>query len=263
MLKREFKLNFKSLCIWTLVLAVLFVLIFSIYPSIMSSENSASINDLLTTMPESILKMFNMDISEINTAMGWFQTEGNTFLVLIGSIFAAMLGSNILLKEESDKTIEFLATKPVSRNKIIKAKILCGIINIFLFYTFIAITNFITLSIIEKVNISKFLLLSYAPILISYSLFFMCLAVSTLFNKTKKTMPLAMGIVFVSYFLQTIGNMSEKISFIKCLSVFELANIRDIILHNKINFLQIAVTFTIVVVTIFLTVKIYNKKELV
>ncbi|HQD53175.1 MAG TPA: ABC transporter permease subunit [Bacillota bacterium] len=46
------------------------------------------------------------------------------FLVLLfGGIYAAILGSGIMAKEEEEKTIEFLLARPVSRSQIITGKL--------------------------------------------------------------------------------------------------------------------------------------------
>ncbi|MFA5881807.1 MAG: ABC transporter permease subunit, partial [Eubacteriales bacterium] len=55
------------------------------------------------------------------------------YLVVMATIHAAMLGANIIAKEERDKTAEFLLAKPVSRNEIITVKLGAGLTNILIF----------------------------------------------------------------------------------------------------------------------------------
>ena len=132
MFKREMKINFKNFIIWTLVLILIFLVVFLIYPSIVTSENVDMIDEMLKVFPPSVLKAFNMDISGIESAFGWFKTEGFVFVLLIIGIYSAILGSNVLLKEENDKTIEYLSVMPVTRGKIVFNKILCAFIYIVL-----------------------------------------------------------------------------------------------------------------------------------
>ena len=47
MFKREMKINFKSFLIWTLILIILFLVVFLMYPSIMNSENIQMMNEML------------------------------------------------------------------------------------------------------------------------------------------------------------------------------------------------------------------------
>ena len=41
---------------------------------------------------------------------------------MAGGVYAAILGVSALVKEESEGTIEFLYSKPVTRSKIVTAK---------------------------------------------------------------------------------------------------------------------------------------------
>ena len=70
MFKRELKTNFKSFLIWTLILLGLFLVVYLIYPYIMTSENTEMLNEMIKIFPPEMLKAFNMDISEIDTAYG-------------------------------------------------------------------------------------------------------------------------------------------------------------------------------------------------
>ena len=142
MFKREMKINLKSFIIWTSILIGLFLVVFLVYPSIISSENIEMIDEMMKMFPEEMLKAFNMDLSKIDSAFGWLKTEGFVFVLLITGIYSGILGSNILLKEESDKTIEYLNSVPVTRKDILLNKILCGIIYIILMVIIVGIFNF-------------------------------------------------------------------------------------------------------------------------
>ena len=62
----------------------------------------------MSLFPDDLLKAFNMDISSISSAYGWLKSEGFVFVLLIIGSYSGIMGSNILLKEENDKTIEYL-----------------------------------------------------------------------------------------------------------------------------------------------------------
>lgn len=261
MLKREFKINFKGLIIWTIILLSVYILVFAIYPSIMNEETKEGMNQMIQSMPPEMLASFNMDIAGMETAYGWFKTEGYMFLTLIGGLYSSILGATILLKEESDKTIEFLYSKPVSRNKIVTSKIICGVINLFLFTLVITIVNGISLFKTEDFNIKEFLMISIIPILLYYLLFFIMMFISTFFKKTKKSMSIGIGIVFISYFMQIIGNMGENVEIIKNISLFEFASSRYIILNNAIDMKYLWLGLLIILITTVATYWRYNLKE--
>lgn len=261
MFKREFKINFKSLILWSVILLAIYILVFAIYPSLMNEESKQGIEKLMKTMPQEMLSSFNMDIVGIESAFGWFKTEGYTFLTLLGGIYAAILGGTILLKEENDKTIEFLYSKPVSRNNIVTSKILCGILNIIIFTAIITIGNLIALIGNDDFNLKQFLMISILPILLYYMLFFIMLFISTFMKKTKKAMSLVIGLVFLSYFMQLIGGMGESAKIIKDISLFEFVSSRYIILNNCIDLKYVIIGVIIITIAAIGTYFRYNKKE--
>ena len=263
MLKREMKVNLKSFIIWTSILIGLFLIVFLVYPSIVSSENMKMMDEMMKIFPEEMLKAFNMDISSIDSAFGWLKTEGIVFVLLITGIYSGILGTNILLKEENDKTIEYLNSVPVTRKNIVFNKIICGIFYIILMILVIGIFNFIGLSLSGEFAKKLYLLLSITPLFSSIVIFAVCLFLSTFTHKTKKTIGISLGIVFVSYFLNIISEIGESTEFLKYISIFTLADIRNVILNVSINPLLVVLTIVITALFMILTIVHYDKKELV
>lgn len=263
MFKREIKINLKSFIIWTCILIGLFLVVFLVYPSIVNSENTEMMDEMMKMFPEEMLKAFNMDISTIDSAFGWLKTEGFVFVLLITGIYSGILGSNILLKEENDKTIEYLNSVPVTRKKIAISKILCGILYIVLMVVIVGIFNFVGLSLSGDFDKKTYILLSITPIFSSIVIFALCLFLSTFTHKTKKTLGISLGIVFVSYFLNIISETSESTEFLKYISIFTLADIRNVIVNVSINPIMVVLAIGITAIFMILTIIRYDKKELV
>lgn len=263
MLKRELKVNLKSFIIWTILVVLLYLLVFAIYPSISSNENIKMIDEMVKIFPPEVIKAFNMDIASIETAFGWLKTEGFIFVLLITGCYSAILGSSILLKEESEKTIEYLNSLPVTRNKIVTNKIIVSIFYIILMILIIGISNYIGLKFNGDINNKEFILLSITPIFPALVIFSICIFLSTFTNKTKKTLGISLGIVFISYILQMVSTISEEIEFLKYASVFTLADVRNVITKVEINPNIIIITTIMTIIFLGLTYLRYNKKELV
>ena len=263
MFKREIKINLKSFIIWTSILIGLLLVVFLVYPSIVNNENIEMMNEMMKMFPEEMLKAFNMDISTIDSAFGWLKTEGFIFILLITGIYSAILGSNILLKEESDKTIEYLNSIPVTRKNIVISKILCGFLYIILMLAIIGIFNFIGLSLSGDFDKKLYILLSITPLFSSIVIFSVCLFLSTFTHKTKKMFGISLGIVFVSYFLNIISEMGESTEFLKYISIFTLSDIRNVIINVAINPSIVLLSTIITFIFIVLTIIHYEKKELV
>lgn len=260
MLKREFKLNLKSLIIWTSILLSILVMVFLVYPAMKIDQ--ASMDKLLKSFPPAMLKVFNMDVVSITSVSGWFSTEGYMMVTLIGGCYASLLGANILLKEESDKTIEFLYSKPISRNRIIGAKIMVGLLYILIFNIMIGLTTYLSFSLANDLILDRWLYMTILPLFMQYLFFFVSLFISTYYNKTKKMMGISLGLVLGTYFLQTLSMMSNKIEFLKYFSPYEYFSSRYIILNGHLNYGYLVLAIVIVLVAIAGTYYNYNKKEL-
>ncbi len=263
MIKRELKVNFKSFLIWTLILIIMFLVVFLVYPFIVTDETMGSLNDMMKVFPPELLKSFNMDLASIDTAYGWLKSEGFMFVLLITGFYSSYLGSTILLKEESDKTIEYLHSLPVKRSKIVFDKVLVGFIYIISMVLILGIFNYIALLISGDFNKSEYLLLSITPIFTSIPLFSLNLLISTFLKRNKKTIGISLGLVFIFYLLNVLSELSSKVEFLKYFSIYTLADIRNIVTNGSLNPVIVILSLTITIVFIGLSYIRYDKKELV
>lgn len=263
MIKRELKVNLKAFVLWTAILMSIYLLIFLVYPTIIASDTMAELDKMLEMFPPELLKAFNMDISSITTAYGWLKTEGFVFILLVTGCYASILGSTILLKEESDKTIEYLACLPVKRSSIVLSKYLAGLLYTVCITAAIGVFNYIGLYLSGEFEVEQYLLLAVTPLFPSIVLFSLCMLASTFFKKTGKMFGLSIGITFVSYFLNVMSDMDESIQAVKYISVFTLADVRNVITDVKINPLYIGISIGISALMLLFTLYRYERKELV
>ena len=263
MLKRELKINLKSFLIWTSILIVLFLAIFLMYPSIIKSDNIEMMNEMMKVFPEEMLKAFNMDISSMDTAFGWLKTEGFIFVLLLTGVYSSILGSNILLKEESDKTIEYLNALPIKRRTILSQKVVCAIFYIILMVLIIGVFNYIGLNLSGDFDKKQYILLSITPLLSALPLFAINLFISTFTHKTKNVFGVSLGVALASYFLQILSEINEVTEFFKYFTVYTLADIRNVIIDISINPVMIIISIAITLLFIITSYIRYDKKELV
>ena len=262
MLKRELKINFKSFIIWLSILIIMFLVVFLVYPYIITDETMKSMDELMQIFPEELLKAFNMDMTSISTAYGWLKSEGFMFVLLIVGFYSSILGGSILLKEENDKTIEYLGSLPIKRSKIITNKIIISIFYIIIMVLILGLFNYLALSISETFDHKQFILLSITPIFIGLPLFAINLFMSTFLHKTKKVIGISLGMVFIFYLLNVLSELSSNIEFIKYLSIYTLADVRNVITNISINLGNVIISFLITIIFIIGTYFRYNKKEL-
>lgn len=263
MLKRELKINLKSFLIWMIIILGLFLAVFLVYPSIANSDSVKMMDEMMKMFPPELLKAFNMDIATMDTAFGWLKSEGFIMILLLTGVYASILGSNILLKEESDKTIEYLNSLPIKRSKVVRDKVITGLLYIVSMILIVGIFNYICLEISGDFNHKQYILLSLTPLFSAIPLFAINLFISTFLDKTKKTFAISLGVAFASYFLQVLSEMNEVTEFFKYFTVYTLSDLRNVIVDISINPIMIILSILITCVFIGLTFTRYNKKELV
>ena len=263
MIKKEFKFNLKSFIIWTSILVALFLLVFLMYPYIMNEETTQSLDDMLKSFSPEMLKAFNMDVTSINTAYGWLKSEGFMFVLLIIGFYSSLTGSSILLKEENDLTIEYLSSLPIKRKSIVTNKVIVGITSVILMTLLLGIFNYICLVISGDFNQKEYILLSLTPILIGLPLFGINLFISTFFHKTKKTLGISLGLVFLFYILNILSELSTNVEFLKYFSIYTLADTRNVISKIAINPWTIIISLLLTIGFIIISYINYNKKELI
>lgn len=263
MLKRELKVNLKPFLLWSVALMSIYLLIYLVYPSIIASDQMGKLDEMLQMFPPELLKAFNMDIASISTAYGWLKTEGFVFILLVTGCYSSILGSTILLKEEDNRTIEYLATLPVKRSAIVLNKYLTGLIYTIGITAAVGIFNLVGLTISGDLDTKQYLLLAVTPVFPSVVLFSLCLLISTFFRKTGKMFGLSIGLTFISYVLNVISDMNESVESLKYLSVYTLADIRNVITQVRIQPLCIAVSILLSAALLALTLRRYEEKELV
>ena len=178
MIKRELKVNLKSFIIWSSILIAIFLLVYLIYPFIITDATMKDLDELMKVFPPEVLKAFNMDIASISTAYGWFKSEGFMFVLLIMGLYSSILGGSILLREENDKTIEYLSSLPIKRSNIVTNKVIVGILYVLGISILFGIFNYISLLISCEFDQLQFLLLSIIPIFVTLPLFAINLLIS-------------------------------------------------------------------------------------
>jgi ABC-2 type transport system permease protein len=83
---------------------------------------------ILDALPPALLTAFDLQAFNLTTISGFFGLTF-TYYALILSIAATMWGSDIISKEERDKTVEFSLSMPVTRSHLVTSKTMAVVVN--------------------------------------------------------------------------------------------------------------------------------------
>ena len=259
MIKRELLLNKNIFLIFSLIIFCMIVGVSFIYPSIIDSN--ANIDEMIKVFPKEFLEAFNMDIISLSKFFGWLATEGYLFLQLLSGSLFAIIGSTILLKEKSDHTIDFLAVKPITKNKIITNKLLSGIIYILIFTILTFISVLIGLQINNEMNLKNCLFISINIMLLNLFIYILSFFISLFFKKTTLGISAGIGILMFMYLLNILATLSKKLKYLKYFSIFYYTDSKIIVLDNKLDLCNISVILLSSIIVCILSYILYNKQE--
>jgi len=113
----------KSFLFWSLGIAFLLLAAMSKYQGYAASE--VSVTELFANLPAGVGAMFSLGELDLATTIGCYVIIAIYIAVMLG-VHAVLLGSGIFAKEETDKTAEFLFTKPISRTQIFLSKLMAA-----------------------------------------------------------------------------------------------------------------------------------------
>lgn len=258
---REMKANRKPLILWCI--AVISMIGASMGKFVVFSTSGQSINDIMGIYPKSLLNMLGISSFDLSKAIGFYGVLF-LYLILISTVHAVMLGSNIISKEENDKTTEFLFVKPVSRNKIITSKLLAALLNIIILNIVTLISSYLVVNHFNESDaIFGYIIMLMLGMFI-LQLIFMCIG-SFLASSSKKpnnTTSTATGILLITFMLSMIINMNSKLENLKYITPFQYFKAESIILGDGIDSVFVILSIAIIGLSLAGTYSFYKNRDL-
>lgn len=260
--RREMRKNLKSFIVWLVALSVINVCILAAFEAV--AQQAADTELMLSQYPEGFIDMLSLDKLDMTNILHYFASRSYLFITIFGAIYCILLSSGILSKEESERTVEFLISKPLTRTQIITQKLLCTFTYITAFFFIYSVTNYIAMTALkwDDFNMKGFLLASIGPWLIG--LFFASIGflMSVFIVKTKSIFSISIGVVFAGYFFSILATLNENFEFMKYINPFSYYNTEDLVISETIQAVYLVLTIAVVVVCVGLTYYFYNKKDI-
>lgn len=258
---REMKANRKSLIIWCIGMILMIISGMSKFAGYASS--GMDINDIMAIFPKSLLNVMGISGFDLSTAIGFYGVLF-LYLILLAASHAVMMGTNIISKEERDKTSEFLLVKPVSRSKVITSKLLAVLLNVAILNIVTFITSLFIVNYFNKDNESLGTILMLMIGMFILQLIFMSigsLSAATI-KKSKAAISTATGILLITFMLYMATNMNERLENLRYITPFKYFEAESIILGNGIDPFFIILSVIIIGVALVGTYGLYKKRDL-
>jgi ABC-2 type transport system permease protein len=183
---------------------------------------------MLNLVPKSVQQFKGIsNFNDMLSALGFYAVNNIIYMMVLGSIFAIVLSSNILLKEEYNKTAEYLLTRPLTRSEIFLSKSSIVFINVFLLNLITALGGLICIMLVKTApfSIKAFFTLSLYTFLLNLLFGVIGLFLSTIVKRSRPITAFCIGLVLIFYFIYTISKITESISKIGYLSPFKYVDL--------------------------------------
>lgn len=258
---RDFKNNLKSFIYWIIGISLLIGLLVLAYP--VAIDKMDNLGDVINSMPKEIIAAFGLENYDWKQVLNYLAYEFQ-YIFLACAIFGATLGASIFSKEESNKTIELVYSKPVTRNHIFISKVLVSIIILLLFNLLLFAITYVSLKLAitdQFIDVHKVFNMYTAMFLIQ--LIFMSIGtfIAVIMKKPKPASGIASGLVIFTYLLGMFSNITEEMKNLVYISPLHYFLPDKIIRTGEFETKYLIITAGLTVVSLLIAWRVYNKKD--
>jgi len=229
-LRWDLKRYIKSTLAWTIVLILLQFMYAAFYPSM--AKETELITRWMRVMPKAFVKLFGLEDMDFSNIMNYLAMVSSIYVTLVGGVFASLTGVRSISKEESEKTMEFLLSKPITRYEVVLSKFISSLIHILIFdvLLFTSLLLFANAYSSSPVEINKFTVFALSQTILHITLMNISFLIGTL--RSDNALSLGLGTTFVLYVLNMISKLTDPAEFLKYFTPFSYADPSNIIKHG-------------------------------
>lgn len=256
--KHEMKMNVKSLAIWSAIVGGMILVMILLFPGMV--DQMKEITSAYSNMGI-FSDAFGMDKIDMATAIGFYGVEAGAMLSIGGAMFAAIIGTGILSKEEGGHTTEFIYVTPNSRRYFLTQKLVASASLIILFDLIcfcLALLGFVIIG--EAIPWEKLSLYHLAQVIMHLQIGAMCFGISAFLRKVN--IGLGIGIALLLYFLSMIANITKSVEWVRYITPYYYSDAANIFDTMEIPIVHLAIGIGMAVVGIVIAYLQYSKKDL-
>ncbi len=257
---REFRAHLKSLFIYSLIIFLFTVTGFTKFKTYAENPEMLAV---LGQMPKAVLEALNMTVFNLTTLSGFYGIM-HVYYALILGIAAAMWGSDVIAKEERDKTVEFSLVLPVTRRRVVTAKLFAVIVHSILLLGVTVLSLLVSSrSYTPDEGFWGFFYTSMVGLFLLQMLFIAIgIFLGCTMQQYRRAGAAAIAVLLGTYFLSIVASLHEKVAFLKYFSPFKYTDAGMIWREGRIEPIYLWLSLLIMVACIGLAYWRYNRRDL-
>lgn len=254
----EFRKRLVSTLIWVVSLGVYVYFTFAFFESF----SGTGMLDLLDSFPDALKKAFGLD-QDLTTILGYFAFVG-IYLFLAGAIFSSHLGFNAVSVEERDLTADFLIAKPVTRNRIVTAKILAGLGHLLIFNASMGLVSFLGMESFkggQEYSMTTFLLIIAGLFIFQVLFFSFSFLLSVTLKRMDSPLPFSLGLSIGFFILYSFDSLLRDTP-LKYLVPYDYFDLGYIIENGAFKASGLALSLGVIAVSLIAGYALYNRRNI-
>ena len=255
---KELKTYGKTLLIWSLCVGGMGFVCILLYSSM-----ETSMQDMAKSFSQlgSFAKAFGMDQLSIGTITGYYATEIGVMHGLGGAMFAAMIGTNMLSKEEDGHTSEFLFSLPISRTKAVGIKWCATFVLVIMFNIICVALYLLGFAILgEGISMKEYVLYHGMQLITQLEFAAISYGISAFMRKNK--LGIGLGVVLIFYAYDLMLKVVSKLDTVKIVSPFSYSNAADIFHSGDIYVPGLLFGIGAIVIGVGVAASVYTRRDL-
>jgi ABC-2 type transport system permease protein len=226
----------------------LVVLYVALFPAL--QHQAASFNQLLKSLPHSILKAFGADVSLDNVGGLLVSKQFGLVWPLMAAGLVISFAGSTLAGEIDSGTLALLLGLPLSRIKIYFSKFLAGVIGLVVF-VLLSVAAIIPVAAAYNVSVgaSDVWKLALIGLLFSFSILGMTMMFSAFFSDRGKVYATGGGTLLIMYVLNLIAALKSSLSQLQYVSLFYYYNAGSVLVNHTLDATSIVVLVGVAIVT--------------
>ncbi len=256
----ELRSTFKSLLIWSGIVILLVLEGFSEFSAFAGDRAMLAVLD---DVPPAMLSGLGLNAFNLTTVTGFFGVM-YSYLALMLTIAAVMWGSDIITKEERDKTVEFALALPIRRSQLIAAKAGAAVVNcIALAFVLCGATLANAAKYKPDSEFFGFVAISMLAFFVMQMVF---LAVGIFLGSAmrhhKQASAGAVGLLLATFFLSIAVGINDKLSFLTPLTPFKYFDPITLLQESRLDMPYVLLSAGIVIVCMAGAYWAYGKRDM-
>jgi len=257
---RELRANWRSLLGWCAFIVFFTYMGIAKFAAFYQDPAAPAILD---NIPKQVMQALSMEAFNMTTLEGFFGIMFNYFALMAG-IFGVLLGSEMLAKEERDKTAEFALVLPISRARLVTAKLAAGVVQCAIVVLVMWGASLLFAGPYDpSPEFQAFVgRMSIAYFLLALVFFALGLLLASVIKNFRRSSGVAMSVLMAAFFISLFSEWDERLHVLQYITPFKYFDPLTMLNETRFEWPLIALNVGITVACVVVAYMAYQRRDL-